>query len=145
MLISQGYLYGIQILALDILHECHFHHVLIVDGTDIGGHRFQPCHLRGTPAALSGNNLKPVCVHLSQGDGSNDTQFLDAVGQFLQRLGIKFATRLVGIGLNLADGYLVDGRRALRLHLFRGYQGIESSAQCVIFLVYCHFLKQLID
>ena len=37
MLISQGDLDIIQILTLDVLHQRHLHHLLILDGTDIGG------------------------------------------------------------------------------------------------------------
>ena len=35
VLIGQGNLNGIQVIALDILNQCHLHHVLVLDGTDV--------------------------------------------------------------------------------------------------------------
>ena len=45
MLIGQRDLNGVQILTLDVLHECHLHRIIFLHRTDIGGDRGQTCHL----------------------------------------------------------------------------------------------------
>ena len=143
VLVSQGNLYGIEVLALYILHEGHLHHFLIIGSPDVCGHSFQSGHLAGSPAPFSGNNLIRPIVHLPQGDGLYDTNLTYAFGKFLHCLGIKFPTGLVGVGLNVCQGHLVDTRRAAGMHLTGRYQRIESTPERV-FLVCCHVLKQLI-
>ena len=32
---AMGHFYGVEVLALDILYERHFHYVLIADGADV--------------------------------------------------------------------------------------------------------------
>ena len=131
-------------MALDILHQRHLHHLLVVDGAYIGRDGFESRYLRGTPAALACNNLEPVFCHLTERDGLYDTDFPDTGGQFLQRFFVKIVARLTGIRLYLFDGDLVDGRRATRLHGLSGYQRVETSAQRVAlgigakFLMYGH-------
>ena len=45
VLIGQGYFDGVEVLALDVLHESHLHDVLVIDGTDVGRYGLQPGHL----------------------------------------------------------------------------------------------------
>ena len=40
MFVCKCNLYGVEVLALDILHERHLHHVFIADGADVGRY----CH-----------------------------------------------------------------------------------------------------
>ena len=149
MLIGQGYLNGVEVFALDILHECHLHHVLILNGADIGGNGAHAGQLRGTPTALTGHNLVATIFHQAQGDGLDDANLADAGGQFLHGLLVKLAAGLVGIGTDLVEGYLAEIRRALGMHFARVNQGIETAPianivktatqnVAVIFLVYCH-------
>jgi len=67
----------------------------------------------GPPPPFSGDDLKPVLVGLPERDGLDESQFADAVCQFLQGDGIELPPRLVGIGFYLVQSYLVDGRAAL--------------------------------
>ena len=101
MLIGQCNLDGVEVFALNVLHERHFHDVLIFDGSDVGWYGGQSGYLRRAPPALAGDDLEALVVDLSQRDGLNDAYLLDAVGQLLQRLGVELATGLVGIGLYL--------------------------------------------
>ena len=45
MLVGQRYLNGVQVLTLDILHQCHLHDVLVLDGTYVGGDSLQTSQL----------------------------------------------------------------------------------------------------
>ena len=138
MLVCQGYLYGIEVLSLDILHESHLHDALIADGTDVSRYCLQSSQLRGSPPAFSRNNLKPVVIHLPERDRLDDSYLSDTCGKLPESLFVKLTTRLVRICLNLFDCYLVDGRRPLWPHPLSGDESVKSSAQSVIFLVYCH-------
>ena len=45
LLIGKGNLYRIEVFTLDILHQCHLHHALIVDRAHIGRDGVKPCSL----------------------------------------------------------------------------------------------------
>ena len=138
MLVGKCNFYGIEVLALDVLDECHLHHILIVCRTDIGGNGLQACHLRSTPAALASYNLIGAVVYLSQGDRLNDTDFTNTISQLLQRLGVKLTTRLVGIRMNLRERNLIDARRAFGLHCVCLYQCIKAATESREFLMWSH-------
>ncbi|CUQ35559.1 Uncharacterised protein [Segatella copri] len=42
MFVGECYFYGVEVLALDILYERHFHYVLIADGADVCRDSCQP-------------------------------------------------------------------------------------------------------
>ena len=110
MLVGQSNLDGVQVLALYVLHQCHLHHSLIFHGDDVGRYLRQASQLRGTPTALTGNDLVSAVLHLSYRDGLDDAQLTDAVGQFLQGILVKFAARLVGVRLYECYLHLVQVR-----------------------------------
>ena len=118
MLIGKGDFDGIEVLALDILHQSHFHHVLVADGADVGRDSQETSQLGSSPSALTGDNLESVFRYLSQGDGLDDTDSLDAFSQFVQGFLVKFATRLVGVRFYLVERYLIDGAAALGANAF---------------------------
>ena len=128
MLICQCNLYGVEVLALDVLYERHFHHVFIADGADVSRDGCKSCQLGCSPAALTCNNLEVVFCNLAQCDRLNDAYCLDALCQFAQSLFVKFASWLVGVCLDLVDGYFIDCAAALSANAFCGYEGIESAA-----------------
>ena len=149
MLVGQCHLNGVQIFTLDILHQCHLHHALVLDGADVGRNTRQSGYLRGTPTALTSYNLVFASFHLAQCDRLDDAYLTDAVCQFLQRLFVKLATGLVGIRLYQAYLYLVEVGTTLGLNVPGIYQRIktasstdfvESASQhaSVVFLSYSH-------
>ena len=146
VLVCQSYFYGVEVLALYVLDECHLHHTLIADGTDIGWYGSQANQLGGTPATLTCDNLEAVLCHLSQGNGLNDAYGLDAFCQLMECFVVELATRLVGVGFYLVERNLVDGTAALCAHSFGRDKCVETSSQgialgsVIVFLVYCHFL-----
>ena len=107
VLVGQRDFHGVEVFALDVLDEGHFHHVLVVGGADVGGYGLEPGQLGGSEAALAGYDLVLVGAGLAQGDGLYDAYFAYAVGQFLQRLGVELAAGLVGVGDNLGEFHLV--------------------------------------
>jgi len=118
MLVGQSDFYGVEVLALQVLDQSQLHHVLVVDGTDVGGNGFKPSQLGGTPTALAGNNLIPVIGHLSQRDRLDDAQFAYACSQFVESFLVKLVAWLVRVGFYLVEGNLVDGRRPARPYVF---------------------------
>ena len=84
---------------------------------------------------------------MAQRDGLNDANFLDAHGQFMQCILVKFMAWLIGVSLYRCDGDLVDGRRSASGNVVCGYQRIESSPQGValdvgvVFLAYRHSIS----
>ena len=69
MLVSESYFYGVQVFALYVFDERHFHDVLIVCSADIGGDAGQSGKLRSAETTLAGDNLVFVVAKLAQGDG----------------------------------------------------------------------------
>ena len=45
VLIGERYFYGVQVFALYVFDECHFHDILIVGRTDVGRDACQPGYL----------------------------------------------------------------------------------------------------
>ena len=43
LLVSQRHLNGVEVFALDILHQRHLHHIFIVGGADVGGNCCETC------------------------------------------------------------------------------------------------------
>ena len=80
VLVGEGNLYGVQVLTLDVLYQCHLHHTLIFYRTDIGGDGGQACGLGSSPTTLTGDNLISAVSHLTQSDWGDDADLADAVG-----------------------------------------------------------------
>ena len=128
MLVGQSDLDGVEVLALDVLHESHLHHALILDGAYVGRYGLQPSQLRGAPASLAGEDLEAVRRDLPEGDGLDDANLADASRQFLQAFLIEVVARLVGIGLYLVEGNLVDGRRSAGPRRLGGDERVEATS-----------------
>ena len=138
MLVCQGYFQCSEVLTLNVLHQRHLHHILVVHGTDIGRNALQAHLLAGSPAALTGNDDIGAVAHVTQGDGRNDSQLANTVGQFLQGVIVKFPSGLFRIGLNQLHIHLANVGRTFRLHLSGINQRIKSAPQCRVLLSYCH-------
>jgi hypothetical protein len=118
---ADGHLDGIEFFALDVLHQRHLQHGLVVGDADVGGHLYQAGQLRSTEAALTADQLIAVITHLPHGDRLYDTKFADALGQFGQGLITEMGARLEGVRFDLrhrdgADGTGTAWRSAHRAH-----------------------------
>ena len=126
---SERDLYGVEILALDILHEGHGVQVLVVHLADIGREARQVGALRRTPAAFAADDdIFPVAGFLDR-DGLDDPQLADRVGQFVERLLVELRTRLRGVGSDLRDvdlGHLAH-RRELGVDGVGAEYGVQSA------------------
>ena len=63
--VRQRNLNGVEIFALYILDECHFHDVFVVDSAYVCRNGSKSGHLRGSPASFTGYYLESVFVDLS--------------------------------------------------------------------------------
>ena len=107
--VGEGYLHGVEVFALDVLHQCHFHHLAVGGYTDVGGEFGKACELGGTETTLTGDELIFVIGHTPNGNGSDDALFTDGLGQFLECGVVELFARLKGVGFNVADGNHADG------------------------------------
>ena len=128
VLVGKRYFHGVQVLALYVFDECHFHDILVVGRADIGGDARQPCHLRGAEAAFTGNNLVFIIGQLTQGDRLDDTNLCNRIGKLLQRCLVELAAGLIGVDGNLRQFYFIDRGRAFGLHLIHGEQGVQPTS-----------------
>ena len=75
--IGERFVDRVQILALDVLDERHLEQRLLLPARDVADddrHAQEAGPLRGAPAALAGDDLKPVA------DRADDDRLDDAVG-----------------------------------------------------------------
>ena len=128
MLVGQGNLHGVEVFALYVLDERHFHDVLVVGGANVGGDAGKSGQLRGAEAPFAGNELVVAIVQLPQGDGLYDAYLGYGVGQLLQGHGVELAARLVGVDLYFRQFYLVDGAGAARLHFVHREEGVQPAS-----------------
>ena len=142
-LIGQRHLHGIEVFALDILHQSHLHHLVVGSHTHIGRNLFETSQLGSAVTTLTGNELIGVVGHLAHRDGSNHTLLTDGLSQLFQRLGRKFLAGLEGIGDNLLEGYGTNGGSNSVSHLKIlgiGQYRAQSATQSSTLLFSCHFV-----
>ena len=145
-LVGESYFYGVEVFALDVLHEGHLHHILVVGRAHIGRYGGKACHLRGSPTAFAGNNLIRAVFHETKRDGLYDADLADAIGQLLQGFGRKFAAGLIGVGFYFEHRHLVDAGRTAGVHFFLcGDQGVKSASESLEFFVWRHSLFVFAD
>ena len=83
----------VQILALDILDQRDLKRLGIVELADDDGNLVEPGALRGTPAALAGDDLIALAVRPDD-DRLDQPARCDRLGEFLQRRLAEVAARL---------------------------------------------------
>ncbi len=91
---------GIQILALDVLNECHLRELRIrrcaKDDRDGG----EPCEACCTQAALARDELVFPAADVAHGEGLEDAMPRDGLAQFLERCLIELTARLKAVRPN---------------------------------------------
>ena len=141
VLVGQCDFDGIEVFALNVFHQRHLHHVLIVGRAHISRYGVQTGHLRCAPTSFAGDDLIGAIVHFSERDGLDHADLSDAFGQFLECLLVKFSTRLIGVGDDELDVHLADARRPVGVHLAGRNERIESAPERGIFFLYRHVVN----
>ena len=98
MLVGQCDLHRIQVFALDVLHQGHFHDILVICRTYVCRDGVQAGLFGSSPAPFSGDNLKRVVFHLAECDGLYDADFRNGVGQLAQTFRVKSLLGWLGFG-----------------------------------------------
>ena len=127
---AQGDLDGVEILALDVLHECHGMEVLVVDLADVCREALQVGALRGPPAAFAADDDVFPVGGLPDRDGLYDPELADRVGQFVEGLLVELRARLRGVGHDVGDpdlGHLAHGLE-LRIEGLAAENRVESAS-----------------
>ena len=128
MLVGQCDLHRIQVFALDVLYQGHFHDIFVICRTYVCRDGVQAGLFGSSPAPFSGDDLKRVVLHLAECDGLYDADFRNGVGQLAQTFRVKIPSRLVGIRRNLVQFDFIDGRGTVRVDFLGGNQSVQSSS-----------------
>ena len=142
--VGEGYLYGVEVLALDVLHKCHLHHLSVGGHTDVGRQFGEAGQLGGTETALTGNELVFAVGHAPDGDGSDDALFTDGLSQLFEGIVVELFSGLEGVGLDVVDGYHADSSGDIGCGAVDGFDidvaqyGIQSTSGDKVFLI-CHW------
>ena len=135
---------GVQVLTLDVLDERHLGHLAVVGRSDVGRNGVQPGQQRCAVATFTRDDLVGVVAHAAQGQWLDDAQLADACRQLFKCLLVKDLTGLLGVGHDLVDGYLVDGRGAFGLDDIHVDECVETALECFTFHYIVVFLVELI-
>ncbi len=85
----------VEVFTLDIFDQRHGNGGFIRHIADHGRDSFHPRLLAGTPAALTGNDLKAIAADRTNHDRLHHALALDRVGEFFERLRVHVPTRLI--------------------------------------------------
>ena len=118
VLIGEGHFYRVEVLALDVLDECHFQHVFVVNRSDVGWNGDEADSLACPPTPFTSDDGVGSVAHVTKCDGLHEADLADGVGKFLQRVVVELSSRLVGIRLNVVHPDFLEVRRAVCLDEF---------------------------
>ena len=107
-----------EVLTLNVLHERHLHHVLIIDSANVGGNGGEADTLTGSPTPFAGDDDIGAVTHIAEGDGLHDAYLPDTVGQFLQAVIVEIPSRLVGVGTDVVHPHFAEVRGAAGVYIF---------------------------
>ena len=141
--IREGNLHCIEVLALDILHQRHLHHLRVGGYADIGRNVFKTCHLGGFQASLASYELVFAVRHLSDSDRSNDSLLFNRLRQFLKRLLVELLAWLERVGLYTIErngcnggGKVALAHSGIDVHI--GQNRTKSASQSCCFFLCSH-------
>ena len=129
--VAFGLFYGVQVVALGVLGDGHrggrgVVHVLQRDGDELDAGEEG-----GAQAAFAADELQLAVVAAAAGERLYDAVRAQGVGQFLQRLGREFRTRLVRAALDVHGGNLEDALRLGHSRCGRGGRGLRRRGERV--------------
>jgi len=121
---------GVEVLALDVLHEGHGVQVLVVHLADVGREGRQIGALRGPPAAFAADDDVFAVVGLLHRHGLDDAQLADRVGQLVEGLLVELRARLRGVGDDVGDFDLGHPAHRFELGIDRiaAENGVEAAS-----------------
>ena len=127
---SQGDFDGVEVFALDVLHQGHSMQVLVVHFADIGGQGLQSGFAGGPPAAFATDNQVASVVGAFDRDGLDYAQRADRVGQLFERLFIELRARLRGVGEDRRNGDLrhFGHRFEPGIQVFAPENGVQTAS-----------------
>ena len=129
VLIGECHLEGCEVEPLDVFHECHLHHVLVVDGADVCRDGGESHPLACSPSAFACDDDVGAVAHVAQGDGLYDAYLPYAVGEFLQGVVVEVAPWLVGVRAYVVHAHFLEVGGAAGLDVFCLEQCVETSAE----------------
>ena len=128
----------IEILALEVLDECHLCHFRVVRRAENRRNGREPCHLGGTQTPLARDELVLARADVANGNGLEDAVLRNGLAQLLQCRLVELAARLKAVGLDHVNGELRRDARGgcsglcLFLRRWVGRQGerVFSESEC---------------
>ena len=132
-LVCQGYLDGVEVLALYVLYQGHLGELRCVGLADVrrdGGESGPRCR---TEPALAGYDLIPAAGQLAQRHGLYDAEFAHRLGQFVEGIFVKQRAGLVGVGGYCRERHLVYGGGVACWCIVHRDERVEASPECRAF------------
>ena len=128
----------IEILALEVLDECHLCHFRVVCCAEKCRNGREPCHLGGAQTPLARNELVLARADVADGDGLEDAVLCNGLAQLLQCRLVELAARLKAVGLDHGNGELRRDARGgcsglclfLRRRVGRQGECVFSESEC---------------
>ena len=123
-----GFLHGVQVLPLEVLHHGQLSGLAVIGLHHQDGDFGETCQTRRPPAALACDDLIVAALQTADREGLQDAVLPDGLRQLLQRVGIKCLAGLGRTVLHLGDGHRQDAA-ALGLQHVVPQQGAQAPAQ----------------
>ena len=121
---------GVEVLALDVLHQGHGVEVLVVHLADVGRQGGNVGTLGRTPAALAADEDVFASLGALDRHGLDDAQLANRVGQFVERLLVELRAGLRGVGNDVRDGDFghLGHRFEFDVELFGAEDGVQPAS-----------------
>ncbi len=97
--VGRGLFDGVQLLALDVLHEGDLEHLMIGDFPHEHGDLIEPGSLRRPPPPLPSDELESRPV-FTDDERLYDALLAHGLGEIAEPLFVDMLTRLVGVGVD---------------------------------------------
>ena len=123
---------GVEVFALDVFDQRHRRHRVVGHFAHQHRHLVEPRHLRGAPAAFTGDNFMAARDFTHQ-DRLHQPLCADGIGQFLQRLAVHLGARLVFAGHQLRHIHHAQVALRRRRVVFAAQQRIEAAPESLEF------------
>ena len=101
--VAEGFLDGVEVLALEVFDEREFHHRAVIGLADDDGNGLKTEELRGPPTALARDELKAIAARADD-EWREDALRLDGIGQLAKRVRSEILARLEGARMHACDG-----------------------------------------
>ncbi len=138
-LVADGFFQRIEVAALDVFHERQFERQFVLHFANDHGNGIHARHLRGAPAAFTGDNFVFIVRYGAHEDGLHHAVLADGFGEFRKRGRIKIAARLEFTGLERGKRQANFGRGSGGLFFF----GRRLWSNRLLFFLHQHLFIHL--